>query len=355
MASSAYRRLGAGTAAGAVFVALAACGPQAGAGDPDDSDTADADDGSTLTLYSGRAEELVGGIVPYLEDTTGHSVQVRYGDGAELAAQLAGEGAGTEADLFLAESAGTLGALRANGVLRELPEHVLTVAPERFRASDGSWVATSARKRAIAYHPGRVDEEDLPDTTEELVDEQWAGEVGYAPADASWQTFVSGLRRLEGDNGAREWLTDFAGNDPEAFADNASVLDAVDNGEVALGLVNHDDHRMRTVERGAAGVAAELHHPAAGDALALVDVAGVGVVRSSDAPEAASEAARFLMSGTAQQYFADAAAEYPMRANVTSTRHDLQDVEELDGPNIDLSELSAPDETRKLLNEVGLT
>ncbi|SNR31941.1 iron(III) transport system substrate-binding protein [Haloechinothrix alba] len=354
MASSAYRRLGAGTAAGAVLVALAACGPQPGSGEPDEGSTAEADDGSTLTLYSDRDKELVGGIVPHLENTTGHSVHVRYGDGAELAAQLAEEGADTEADLFLAESAGTLGALVAGGVLRELPEEVLAVAPERFRASDGSWVATSARTRAIAYHPGRIDKKDLPETTEELVDEKWADEVGYAPEDSSWQTFVSGLRLLEGDNGARDWLTDFAQNDPAAFPDNASVLDAVGNGEIALGLVNHDDHRTTTVERGGAGVAAELHHTGAGDALGLVDVAGVGVVRSSDTPEAAVEAARFLMSGTSQQYFADTAAEYPMRANVTSTRHDLQDVEELDGPDIDLSELPSQGETRKLLDELGL-
>jgi len=42
-----------------------------------------------------------------------------------------------------------------------------------------------------------------------------------------------------GEDGAREWLESFAALDPQAFENNNAVLDAVDGGQVAIGLINH--------------------------------------------------------------------------------------------------------------------
>ncbi|MDV6012424.1 iron ABC transporter substrate-binding protein [Haloechinothrix sp. LS1_15] len=341
-------------AAGAVLLpALAACGTdeENGGGDA----AAENGEGGTLTIYSGRNEELVGGILDELEEATGRDVEVRYGDSAEMAAQLLEEGDATDADLFFSQDAGALGALSQQGMLAELPDEVLDVVPERFRAEDDTWAATSARARVIAYNAELVDEAELPDNLDELVDERWRGEVGFAPTNASWQAFVTGLRVLEGDDGARDWLMAFRDNEPEQFENNSSTLEGVDNGEVSLGLINHYYHHALVEERGEDNVDVEIHYAEQDDPLALVNIAGVGILNSSDNQDAAEEAAAFLVSEDAQQYFADETAEYAVRDGVTSTVHDLPPIDELPSPDIDLSELAPLEETLEMLQDVGLS
>lgn len=323
--------------------------PSAGGGDTVDQ----AQDDVTLTVYSGRNEELVGGILEQLEQATGAKVEVRYFDSAEAAAAILEEGEATDADLFFSQDAGALGALAQQGTLAELPQNVLDLVPESYRAQDGTWVATSARARVIAYDPAQVPDADLPTGVDDLLDPKWRGKIGFAPTNASWQAFVTGLRVLRGEDGARTWLTGFAANEPQSFDGNNPILDAVNDGQVALGLINHYYWYAKVAEEGA--ITAQLIYPPGGDPAGLINVAGVGMINGSDASDAAVAAVEFLLSEKAQQYFADETAEYPAVSGVSSTTHELEPLDELQGPDIDLSELASLQETLTLLQEVGLS
>lgn len=345
------RRAGAAVAA-VSLAALAACSAT------DDGSTAGSTAGSgadsaTLTIYSGRNENLVGPILDELEAAVGTTVEVRYAGSSELSAQLLEEGERTNADLFLSQDAGALGALANADRLAELPTQLLERVQPRFRDAEGRWVATSARARVLAFDPAQAPEVEAMTSIDDLLDERYRGLIGYAPTNASFHSFVTALRVDRGEAGAREWLERFAALDPQAYEGNNPVLDAVDSGQVAVGLINHYYWYARVAEEGEDAVAARIHFLGADDPGALVNVAGVGVLDGSDAQESALAAVEYLLSADAQQYFADSTAEYPVVDGVASTAHDLAPL--ADGLAIDLNSLDSLAETLALLDEVGLT
>ncbi|MGI8799197.1 MAG: extracellular solute-binding protein [Pseudonocardia sp.] len=338
-----WRKIWSSAAVSAVAVTLLAGMLTACGGQPAD-----------LTIYSGRNQQLVGELLEQLKREVGGTVEVRYGTSSELAAQLLEEGERTQADVFFSQDAGALGELTAQGRLERLPDDVLNIVPAQYRAGDGNWVATSARVRVVAYDPRQVSAADLPTKLDDLVDPKWKGRIGYPPTNPSWQSFVTAVRVLRGEDGARDWLTKFKANEPVRFANNVEALAAVDRGQIALGLINHYYWFEKVAEVGAAAVTAKLHYVGNGDPLDLVNVAGVGVIKGSPKADLARRAAAFLVSQSAQQYFVDVTAEYPVRAGITSTKHQLPPLSSLQPPPIDLSKLASLKETLALLQETGL-
>jgi iron(III) transport system substrate-binding protein len=317
-----------------------------------DSNAAGSD---ALIIYSGRNEQLVGGLLDQLKEATGQDVEVRYGGSAELAAQILEEGDRSQADVFFSQDAGALGALTERSRLAPLPQDVLDLVAEKYRADNGTWVATSARARVVAYDPAKVRDSDLPSSLDAVVDPQWRGKIGYAPTNGSWQAFVTAVRVLRGEDGARAWLTKFAANEPKRFENNIAILNAVNDGQLELGLINHYYWYAKVTEEGADKVKARLHFVTGNDPLGLVNVAGVGIVNGSDRADAALTAVRFLLAEQGQRYFADQTAEYPVTSGVSSTKHQLPPLDQIHGPDIDLSKLSSLQQTLGLLQEVGLS
>ncbi|TRW46117.1 extracellular solute-binding protein [Georgenia yuyongxinii] len=345
--------------AAVVVLALAAAGTLAACGsdEPAAETTGDATtaDAGPLTIYSGRNEELVGPILDQLEAAVGTDVEVRYAGSSELAAQLLEEGEGTDADLFFSQDAGALGALAKADRLATLPDEVLNLVDPKYRDDDGRWVATSARARVLAYDPAQAPEVEEFTGIDQILDAKYQGKIAYAPTNASFHAFVTALRMDRGEDGARQWLEDFAALEPQAYDNNNAVLDAVDSGQAAIGLINHYYWYEKVAEQGADAVAARIRFLDADDPGALINVAGVGVLAGSDAENAAFAAVEYLLSDEAQQYFADTTAEYPVVEGITTTEHDLTPLSELSGSTVDLNDLDSLDQTLALLDEVGLT
>jgi iron(III) transport system substrate-binding protein len=321
--------------------------------DGEDADGAAAaeDADGPLTVYSGRSEELVGEVLAGFTDATGIELDVRYGDTAELAATIINEGDASPADVYFGQDAGALGALQAEGILAELPGGLVDRVEPAFASTDGRWVGVTGRVRVLSYSTERLSEDEVPDSILDLTDEEWSGRVSWAPTNGSFQAFVTALRVTEGEDVARDWLEGMQANDVQVFENNASQLEAVERGEVDIAIVNHYYLARFTAENPDFPVANKF---LPGDIGGLVNVAGVGILESTDQPSAAEQFVDYLLSEDVQTFFSQETneAEFPAVAGQPGPEG-LPSVEELDAPAIDLSDLEDLQGTIALLEESG--
>jgi iron(III) transport system substrate-binding protein len=289
-----------------------------------------------LTIYSGRAQNLVGPLLERFNQETGIPIDVKYGDSAELALLIDEEGDRSPADVFFSQSPGATGFLAGKSRLAQLDGRLLDKVDERFRNRAGRWVGVSGRQRVLVYNTELVQQRELPDSVLDLTDARWAGKVAIAPANGSFQDFVTAMRQLEGDQATADWLQAMARNRPRTYANNNAIVEAVGRGEVPVGLVNHY-YNFRFQQENP-GTPSRNHAFAGGDAGALVIPSTVSVLAGSDKAEEAGRFVEFLLSPEAQRYFSDETFEYPLVSGVPAAAG-LPPLEELRSPAYDLDQL----------------
>jgi iron(III) transport system substrate-binding protein len=318
-----------------------------------ESSALDADSSSVLVLYSGRSESLVEPMIALFEKQTGIDVQVKYGNTPELALTLREEGSRGQADVFWAQDAGALGAVSKAELFVDLPADISTNLPELFRHAGGKWVATSARARTLAYSSERVKPESLPKSVFDLTDARFRGRVAWAPSNASFQSFVTAMRKMHGEDTTRTWLEDMKKNKTQAHANNVAILQAIARGDADYGLPNH--YYLLNFKKTEAKFPVEQAAFAPGDVGNLINVAGMGILATSTHRDAAERFVRFVLSPTAQQYFASEVAEYPVVGDVmTNARLEPRDELLRAAPRVTLDDLDDLDGTLALLRSVGL-
>jgi iron(III) transport system substrate-binding protein len=312
-----------------------------------------AQDVETLTVYSGRNEELIAPLLAQFTADTGVQVEVLYGDTAAVANQILEEGANSPADVYIGQDAGALGALANAGALATLPPDITTRTPEAFRSPDNYWVGVSGRARVLVYNPTVIAELglELPDSILDLTDPAYTGQVGWAPSNASFQANVTALRLLLGDDAAAAWLAGMVANGAVSYgSSNTNLNQAVANGEIAMGITNHYYMFRILAETPDAPIA--QHFFPAGDAGSLVNIAGAGVLATSDQPGLAQRLVLYLLGTPAQQYFADSTYEYPVIDGITVNER-LTPLESIESPALDLSALSDLQATLDMIEASG--
>jgi iron(III) transport system substrate-binding protein len=344
----------------ALTLVAAACGSDSD--DPATDDTAGAatettgstaTDGSsdigTVTVYSGRGEDLVGPLLEVFETETGIDTEVRYGDSAEMLLLIQEEGDNSPADVYYSQGAGYLGELSANDALLTLPDDLLEQVPPALRSPNDDWVGLSGRARTVVYNTDELTEDDVPDSILEFTDPEWEGRIGYAPTNASFQDFVTALRYLEGEDATRAWLEGIVAN-AVPYENNTAIVEAVAAGEVSVGFVNHY-YLYRFLAEDPNYPAANKFY-AADDPGSLVNIAGAGVLTTTDEEAGALALIEFLLSPTAQAYFATETFEIPVTDDV-EVAEGVPTLDSVNLPEFDLNQLLDLQGTVDLLIEVG--
>jgi iron(III) transport system substrate-binding protein len=240
----------------------------------------------------------------------------------------------------------------AEGRLAALPAETRGRVDERFVSDDGNWVGVSGRARVVAYDDRVLDPEDLPASIDGFTDPAWKGRIGWAPTNASLQSFVTAYRVLRGDDAAKAWLEGIQANEPKVYDGNDAVLAALAAGEVEVGFINHY-YLMRQLAEQGEDFPVRNHFLPGGDPGSLVNVAGAGILSSAPNPEAAQAFVDFLLSEESQTYFATETYEYPLIQGVGADPA-LPALDAIESPDIDLSDLSDLQGTLTLMQQAGV-
>ena len=306
--------------------------------------------GGSLTIYSAREETLVGPIIQQFEDATGIEVGVKYGSNSGLAATIQEEGDNSPADVFFATDPGLLGNM--SDLFIALPSGILDRVDPEFRSREGKWVGISGRARVVVYNPDVINSDDLPASILEFTDPKWNGRIGWPPTNGSFQAFVTAMRTTLGEDETRGWLEGIQSNNPRVYPKNTPIVDAVSRREVDVGFVNHY-YLYRFLAEHGEEFKARNYHPKNGDVGAMMLVNGAAILSTAENTKEAERFLGFMLSLAAQQYFASQTFEYPLIDGVRTHRL-LTPLDEIEVPNVDLSQLDDVQGTQDLLRSVGI-
>jgi iron(III) transport system substrate-binding protein len=306
-----------------------------------------------LSIYLGGGE---GGLYTELLDRLQQLYpdfrpSVRSAGSAQLANTIIEEHeAGTsEADCFWSIDAGSLAAVADAGATASLSTAAVDPVPDAFHPDD-QWVGTAGRARAVPYNTDELSAGDVPDAVQDFPDADALQPMGWAPAYGAFQSFVTAMRLLRGEDQTRTWLQNMADAGTTTYADEFLVSNAVADGELAAGFANH--YYALRVQAARSDAPIDLAFTS-GDAGALINTAGVAKVADTERGQLVDRFVRHLLSVEAQEFFATRTFGYPMIPGVPPVGG-LPTIDELSPPDVDLAQLSDVEPTLRLLRDVGL-
>jgi len=272
--------------------------------------------GPSITLYNGQHEQTTAALVAAFEKQTGIHVAVRSGDEAELADQIMQEGSSSPADVFYTENTPVLEALREHGLLARIAPATLAQVPGLYDSAQGDWVGVSARVSVLVYNTSLVKPSQLPSSILELAEPKWRGKLGFAPSETDFQPLITAITKLDGVTTAERWLKGLQANS-KLYPDNETVVAQVNDGESAVGIINHYYWFRLRAELGQGAMHSALHYYAPGDPGDLINISGAAILKSSSRQADAQRFLAFLVSHTGQETIAHSHSyEYPLRAGV---------------------------------------
>jgi iron(III) transport system substrate-binding protein len=310
------------------------------------------DDPDSITLYSGRSEDLVQPLIDQFSEATGITVTVKYAGSSDLAATITEEGKNSPADVFFAQDPASLGTVALAGLFEQLPDNVLSAVPSRFSDSEGAWVGTSGRARVVVYDSSVIAASEIPETEDGFTDPSWEGLVGIAPTNGSFLAFVATKILTDGEDATLKWLEGMESNKSPTYPKNSPIVAAVNDGQIPVGLVNHY-YLLRALAENPDEPGAN-HFFEVATAGGLVMPAGAGILATSDSKDAARQFVTFLVSEGAQQYFATETFEYPLVPGIEADPL-LPPIDTIPTPDVNLSELATVlDTATDLVAQAGL-
>jgi iron(III) transport system substrate-binding protein len=311
MTFPARRTLAALTAVGLSALTLTACGSSSGGGGA----------AGSITLYSGQHEQTTQSLVQAFEKQTGIHVNVRYDDEDTFDNEIVQEEKRPVADVFYTENSPVLEDLQGKGLLAPVAASTLAATPSKYNSPQGDWVGVSARVSVMVYNPSMISAAQLPTSVMQLSDSTYAGKVGIAPSETDFQPIVTSVDRTYGQAKTLSWLNSLKSNAGQhSYPDNETLVDEVNRGAVAFGVLNQYYWYRMQAELGASAMHSKVAFFAPQDPGYVVDVSGAAVLKSSKNQADAQKFLAFLTSKAGQTIIKDSISfEYPLDDGVSAS------------------------------------
>ena len=299
-----------------------------------------------LTLYLGRGEGgLYENVLAAIEERNpDFTLNIRRGPTAALANAIVAEAeAGVRrADVFWAVDSGAIGLINAAGLARDLPGDLTNQLQPGFRYPQ--WAPVTGRIRTLPFNTEQLSAESIPSDIMSLPESGL--KIGWAPAYASFQSFVTAMRLLEGDRATADWLRG-VNETATAYAGELGVVMGVERGEVQVGFANH--YYTLRLKSGMPDARVAMAYTS-NDAGCLVNASGILALAEGDL---AINFIRYLLTREVQSYLANEAFEIPLAAGVAPPPG-LPPLDSIAPPEIDLTLLADLRPTLDLMREVGV-
>ena len=304
---------------------LAACGrsPSEDAGVSGADAAAPAPSAGMVTLYTTREPGLIQPLLDAYSADTGvkvNTVFVRDG----LSERLRAEGERSPADVLMTVDTGNLLDLVENGHAQAIESAALTAAiPANLRDPDGRWYTLSLRDRVL-YADKDLDLDSI--AYEDLANQEWKGRVcirsGQHPYNIS---LIAAMIAHQGEAATEAWLRGVKDNlARKAAGGDREVARDILGGICDLGIANaYYVGRMKNSEEGSEqrqwGDAIKVIRPvfsSADGGGTHVNISGAAVARHAPNRDNAVQLLEYLVSDQAQNLYAKANYEYPVKAGV---------------------------------------
>lgn len=309
-----------------------------------------------LVVYSGRSERLIKPVLDGFQAKTGIQVELLSSGTTELVNRLQAEGERTPADIFITNDAGSLERARELKLLRPLnmPE-VDRAIPSQFRAPDNSWVGISGRFWIVVYNTHQVKPDQIRSLFD-LADARWKDKIAIPNAGSEYlQAGVSIIKATYGDERTKQFLSGLKTNaGSQVYQKSSQIVEAVAKGQVAAGIVNHYYIYRHLAAQPTAPIAALMPDQQEAGMGAIMNVAGVGIIKHTRRVDSAKLLVEYLVAEAGQRFFAELNKEYPLGPTVQADPAlvDRQSFRVAMVPLARLAELREPAIT--LIEEVGL-
>ena len=275
-----------------------------------------------VNIYTTREPGLIQPLIDSFSKTTGVTVNTVFlKDG--LAERVATEGESSPADILMAVDAGNLVDLVDKGVTQPIDSKVLKDAvPAQLRDENDHWFGLSYRARVI-YAAKDLDVSTF--NYEDLSDPKWKGKVCIRSGQHPYNTalFASHIVHY-GAEATETWLAGLkanlarkaAGGDRDGARDIlGGICDIAVANSYYVGLMRSGKGGEEQVQW---GEAIKVVLPTFRDGGTQVNISGAAVAKHAPNKDDAVKFLEYLVSDEAQEIYAKANYEYPVKAGVAA-------------------------------------
>ncbi|BAU63503.1 iron transport protein [Stanieria sp. NIES-3757] len=275
---------------------------------------------NSINIYSSRHYNTDAQLYEGFTQQTGIKVNLIEGKDDELIERITSEGQNSPADILITVDAGRLWRAEQAGIFAPVTSQTLTSKiPASLRHPNNLWFGFSKRARVIMYNKDRVDPAQLS-TYEDLADPKWKGKLLIRSSSNIYnQSLVASLINTHGEQKTEEWCRGIVANmarPPQGGDTDQIEAIAAGLGDIAvantyyLARLGKDNSRKSQAIFEKVGV----FFPNQSDRGTHVNISGGGLTKYAPNPENGVKFLEYLISPTAQEFFAQGNNEYPVVA-----------------------------------------